>query len=136
MNTVNFKKALLFNSLFAFAALQSFSQQQKSLPARENYLLKSKHQKTTGYILLAAGLAASVTGFVIFKNDAENYLNPFSSTSGKGTRGSGIMIGGAVTIALSIPFFISSKKNRRRASSVSFKNADVSQSACNTARVQ
>jgi len=99
----------------------AFSQQSNpSKPlTRADYLQKSKNQKTAGWILLGSGAVLSVTGLVIYRNSIEDSNNPFEFLKGKGAGASAI---GFLAMAGSIPLFIASGKNRRKAeASVSFK---------------
>ncbi len=106
------RKLILF-SLILVSFLSSFSQQTNPSNAltREQYLQKSKHQKTAAWILLGGGIALGVTGVIV---DASNW-----ESSG----GDVLLVLGGVSMISSIPLFIASGKNKKRAmaASASFK---------------
>ena len=75
----------------------------KSQSAREDLIQKSKNQKTTGFLLLGIGAAASVGGATIFTNNFTIF--------GKGddnavTGGAVLFLAGTLSVLGSIPFFI------------------------------
>jgi len=76
-------------------------------------LQKSRKQKTTAWILLGGGVGIAVAGLIIEgTGDAVNALNNFNKrVNGFETF---LIIGGASTLS-SIPFFIASGKNGRKA---------------------
>jgi hypothetical protein len=80
----------------------------------ESLLLKSKKQKTTAWILLALGAGTVITAYAIesakVNNDPLGYILPYNTEK----FGIAIIAGGALMIA-SVPFFISSGKNKRKA---------------------
>jgi hypothetical protein len=78
-----------------------------------SYLKKSKAQKTIGWILLVTGAGMATYGLVNINNYTDNELG-FNIT------GALIAIGGGVVAASSIPFFISSARNKRKAATLSF----------------
>ena len=92
--------------LLMVIGFNSFSQQLKNkeqkLPV--DYLEKSKKQKTTGFILLGGGVAMITSGAIAMPN----------STSKGGTEGL-IIFGGLTISTASIPFFILSGSNKRKA---------------------
>jgi hypothetical protein len=105
------KKIIIFTILLILATT-TFSQQTKSSPAltKQDYLQKSKQQKTTGWILLSGGVALGTIGIIIAlaKTDIGFlYL--------------GDLVGGSMIIA-SVPFFNASARNKRKSMSLSFKN--------------
>ena len=78
-----------------------------------DYLEKSRNQKTGAWILLGGGAALTVIGIVSFKR---NFEVMGDSESGLGEA---ILTGvGVGAMAGSIPLFISSAKNKRRAMDV------------------
>ena len=76
-------------------------------------LEKSKSQKTAGWILLAGGAALGVTGAVVFANS--DFL---SESDGNTDLGGFMMLGGSVAMLVSIPMFISSANNARKAATL------------------
>ncbi len=87
----------------------------KSQSAREDLIQKSKNQKTTGFLLLGIGAAASVGGATIFTNNFTIF--------GKGddnavTGGAVLFLAGTLSVLGSIPFFIASANNKQKAMSI------------------
>lgn len=72
---------------------------------KSEYLQKAKTQKTFGFLLLGGGVAMAVTGAALSGTFAED-------------TGKWLIIGGGVMAASSIPLFISSSKNNRKAESL------------------
>ena len=104
-----------------------FSQQQNPVqpPVSQDYLKKSKKQKKAGWILLAGGTVLIATAAIIPRGDLEYdgiTIGPYSSDKyeNDGIK-NGFLIAGGITALGSIPFFIVSHKNRKRAASVSLK---------------
>jgi hypothetical protein len=104
------KKITVCAMLIIFSAA-SFSQETHPSPSltQNDYLKKSKRQKTTGLILLSGGVAVGVIGILASLNSNDIgilYL--------------GTLVGGGMVIA-SVPFFNASARNKEKA-----KNAFVS----------
>ncbi|MDO9373972.1 MAG: hypothetical protein V4725_05985 [Bacteroidota bacterium] len=106
----------------------------ESAPAqltREEYLQKSKGQKTAAIILISAGGAAAIAGLAIATNDLGDDLggifDPNYQDNGNDTVSGILFFGGAAAMLGSIPLFVSSKRNKRRAMDLSFKNIPTSQ---------
>ncbi len=106
------------NKIFLLVAVlvltvKSFSQvEQNAAHSKDYYLQKSKTQKTIGWVLLGAGTATLVGGLI----------KASGTSNDLGDIGDGVvpaLIGLGADLA-SIPFFISSGKNKRRAASVAF----------------
>ena len=102
------KKTILICIAFLFAGGQLNAQTQNA-PMNSNktvnltgeaYLKKSKTQKTVGFVLIGAGLAAIAA--VIDGNSSFSTTGAFVGVSG-------------IAILGSIPFFIASGKNKRKA---------------------
>jgi hypothetical protein len=114
---ITVKKIILPLTLLLFI-VQSFSQ----APAhtKDYYLQKSKNQKTTGWVLLAGGTTMAVIGAIIFSQ------SDFLSSDDPGTDAGGFLfVGGIVADLASIPFFIGSAKNARKAATISFNNQKI-----------
>lgn len=113
------KKTITFLMLLLFA-VNAFSQ---TIPnnefSKEYYLKKSKNQKTTGWILLSGGTIMTVVGVIGFSDSL--YSNSNSTTDAYGF----IMLGGVVSGLGSIPFFIMSGNNARKAATISLINQPV-----------
>jgi len=90
-----------------------------------DYLQKSRNQKTGAWVLLGGGVAMAVTGMVIYGNAldkaAEDDPLMTALTLGTNANPTGAIIAtvGSLAAIGSIPFFIASGKNKRRALSAS-----------------
>ncbi len=104
---------ILYNSLFS---------QTKS---GEYFLDRSKKQQKIAWILLGTGAAAITTGILI-EAPERGTGNSQSFTGGL------IVVGGILSSLTSVPFFISSAKNKRRAISLSIMNQRSRQFRGNT----
>lgn len=81
---------------------------------QETYLLMSHRQKKTGWILLGAGGTMTIVGLAEFANAWDGYWGGSSSGDTIDFWGY-VTLAGLVASASSIPFFISSGVNKRRA---------------------
>lgn len=84
----------------------------------DDYLLKSRHQKTAAWILAGGGTGLVFTGYLIGLHGVVDLVNN-GHTGNIGAGASLIIIGGAAMLG-SIPLFIASSNNRRRGASLSF----------------
>lgn len=87
--------------------------------SKEDYLKKSRNQRTTGWIMLGGGVVLGAVGAATFNNS--DFL---SNDAASNTGGWLFVIGGASALG-SIPFFISSAHNARKAAAISFKPQPV-----------
>ncbi len=120
-------RQIIICTILFLVASSSFSQQTTSQPSftQQNYLEKSKKQKKTATILLAVGAGLIVTSVVIPKGEltydgicvvgicTDKYKND-------GIKSAFFIAGGLAALS-SVPLFIVAGKNRRKATSVSFK---------------
>lgn len=92
--------------------------------SKQDYLDKSRKQKTTGFILAGGGVVLGIIGSAIISEDADNCATVYGCSAVIIEFGSGhaLVIIGVLAAAGSIPFFISSGKNARKAAQISFKN--------------
>ena len=120
------KKVFAVAILLAIAT-NAFSQHADSLRsvARTEYLRKSKNQKTAAWVLLGGGVAMFITGSIIY-NDAYNKAaeqDPLGTLLSYGTNvnptGGYIALAGTLAALGSIPLFIASGKNKKRAMAIS-----------------
>ena len=87
--------------------------------SKEYYLQKSRNQKKAGWILLSGGAVLATVGGIGF---SENFGIFTNNATGDGY---GFMfLTGVISGLSSIPFFISSGNNARRAATLTF-NADL-----------
>ncbi len=115
------KKIIILTLLLAFATV-SFSQQvvQQQSFTQTDYLQKSKKQKKTARILLGTGAALIATGVIIPEGEVTDDFDPLTFSyfhKNDGIKGA-FILGGALSMLVSIPFFIASDKNKRRANGV------------------
>lgn len=83
---------------------------------KEDYLKKSKNQKTTAWVLLGTGSLSVLLGSIEVNPDYGDATNrPF------------LVIGGLVLIGASIPCFIAAARNKKKAAAISFRNQFVPQ---------
>lgn len=104
--------------ILSLLLIRSFAQ----APAlsKEEYLQKSKTQNTIGWILAGGGTTMIVVGSIVFSKG--NYLGP---DNGNTDTGGILIIAGLVADVASIPFFISSAHNSRKAATISFNNRRI-----------
>ncbi len=107
-------KQLIIFFIFTAIAFSSFSQPGSPAPVltKQDYLQKSKKQKTTAWVLVGGGTVMWLVG-------VSKYMNQDNNEGG--TKGKPAMLIGGVSVLASIPFFIASSKNKKRATAVSFK---------------
>lgn len=113
------KKIIVF-ALLLIVSVTSFSQQINPSPAltKDNYLRKSKSQKTGAWLLLGGGIA--VSGITVLSSFRIDFVNKKSFPIVP------VCIGGAM-MAGSIPLFISAHRNKKKSLSLSFKNETATQ---------
>jgi hypothetical protein len=102
------KKSILYFLLLALPAASFCQKTNDTIPAvKTDYLLKSKNQKTAAWVLLGGGTALIGLGFLI--GDSKNAT--FDDA------GTGVVLGGIGFLSAvgSIPLFIASGKNKRKA---------------------
>jgi len=112
------KKIIIYILLLVIPAV-SFSQSTTTNApvVKIDYLQKSKNQKTAAWILLGGGTVLSSVGLVIA---AENVFSGFGiGSSGSYNTGMVLFYTGGAAMFGSIPFFISSAKNKRKSMSAS-----------------
>ena len=109
--------AILIVPFFLFMTQASFAQQQdvvKSPLSVEDYLKKSKRQKTTGWILTSAGVGLTLVSLAQATASGFNYTSDDDETGGSVT--SAIAL---ASLATGTYFFIASGKNKRKARNAS-----------------
>lgn len=107
-------KKIILGFILLLLATTTFSQQNNptSTMTEQDYLKKSKHQKTFAWVLLGGGILSTSLGL------AGSGINPDYGEKG----GNGFLVTGLVAIGASIPLFIASSKNKRKAASISINN--------------
>lgn len=112
-----------FLSLFVlFSAMLVSAQQGKY--TRDYYLTKSNNQKTMGWVALACGTGLVISGIAVGNKDNSN--NPNELDFGPNFDAGLWLVGGGLVVgAASIPFFISSANNARKAATISIINQKI-----------
>ena len=95
--------------------------QQNTPVINTEYLKKSKTQKKNAFIMLGGGAALFLTGIVIPKGELVHSGILGDDYKNDGIKG-GLELTGIISMLVSIPLFIASSKNKKKAMSVSFKN--------------
>lgn len=114
------KKLLLLFTLLSTMIASA----QEGRYTRDYYLTKSKNQKTMGSIMLAGGTGLVIAGIAVGNSDNNTDANELDFVpnfeAGLWLLGAGLAVG-----AGSIPFFISSSNNARKAASISIINQKI-----------
>jgi hypothetical protein len=82
----------------------------------------SKNQKITGWILLGGGTVMGVVGTIMFSENFEIFSD--GNDAAANTGGAFMLIGVGAALG-SVPFFISSARNARRAAKLSISNQEI-----------
>jgi uncharacterized membrane protein len=113
------KKTLIFLILLLFM-VKGYSQTIPSTEfSKEDYLQKSKNQKTTGWVFLSAGIVITVVGVIGFNNTYHDWNDTSTDTYGA------LVLTGPLIALGSIPFFISSGSSARKAATLSISNQPI-----------
>ena len=102
------KKSIIYFMLFALPVISFCQKTNDTVPSiKTDYLVKSKNQKTAAWVLLGGGSALIGIGFLI--GDSKNSTFDDAAT--------GAVLGGIGFLSTigSIPLFIASGKNKRKA---------------------
>lgn len=95
----------------ASLTFKTFSQTIQPADSKDYYLQKSKNQKTTAWVLLGGGTLMAVAGGIVFDKSSSN-----TSIDAGGF----IFLAGIIADIVSIPFFVSAAKNKRKAAAIVF----------------
>ncbi|MBC7875012.1 MAG: hypothetical protein H7Y01_13500 [Ferruginibacter sp.] len=116
------KKHLLLMLSLAFALCSSAQQTGPATTTQKTgYLKKSKSQKTAAWILLGGGGLLATAGLAVGMNEAVDQLSTlFTGEEQKSSNtGAVLFYTGLASMAGSIPLFIASSKNKKKANSIS-----------------
>jgi hypothetical protein len=116
------KRHLLLAPLIVFTIAASAQPTTTQTPTiKTDYLKKSKNQKTTAWILLGGGTLLSTVGVTVGFNEVVTEIGNIFSNEPQKTSNTGevLFYTGLASMAGSIPFFIASSKNRKKANSIS-----------------
>ncbi len=112
------KKIFIAGLLLVFTAV-SFGQQNSSpniVFTQTDYLKKSKKQQTIAWLFIGGGAALVVAGAVIPKGERDGYdILTWSETYKNDDLRYGLITVGVLSMGGSIPFFIASTRNKRKA---------------------
>jgi len=117
-------KFIILSVLLTFTTA-CFGQQltpEKQSPTREDYLKKSKNQKIAGWIMLGGGVALVATAFILPEGESEGYqicATIICETHKNDGVRAGLAVVGTLSMLGSIPLFVVSGKNKKRANAVS-----------------
>jgi len=113
-------KKIILILIGSFLVLSSYSQTLNPTLTKDAYLQKSKKQKTTGWVLFTGGTTMALIGGLVFSDNFDYGSDAATDSSGY------LVLGGVFVDLLSIPFFISSAKNARKAASISLNTQKLS----------
>jgi hypothetical protein len=108
--------------LFLLTAITAtgYCQQPATPELKMDLLRKSRNQHTAAWILLGGGFAVTTAGIVVatteVTHDLVNIFNPEEQKSS--STGAVLIIAGTITMLTSIPLFISSTNNNRKARAI------------------
>ncbi|NEW79140.1 MAG: hypothetical protein GZ086_06865 [Gelidibacter sp.] len=114
------KKVIIFFLVLALP-ITALSQQTKTAPTltKQDYLQKSKNQKKTAWMMVGGGTVLLITGLVIPKGEFTGYESIYGIPGYERYKNDDIKAAFVVTGILSslgsIPLFIASGKNKKRA---------------------
>lgn len=125
LKTATMKSHILLPVLLLVAASSMAQQTEPQNPShpfsKDYYLKKSKSNKTAAWVMIAAGTVLVGTGIGVgFNEVSDQFANLFTAEEEKSSNtGTILFFTGLATTAASIPLFIASGKNRKKASAVS-----------------
>lgn len=119
-------KKIVFFAIIIAMTLNAFSQQiEKIILTKSDYLQKSKSQKTIAWILAGTGVTSVIISIATL--DGTEIFSSIEGNDKPLNRFGVLFFGGCIVSLSSIPFFISSGKNKKKAMSMSFKMEQVPQ---------
>jgi len=89
---------------------------------KNSYLVKSKNQKIAAFSILGAGFAVDIIALATFPKDYGVLNTPEQNRQAE--KSAWIFAAGTVTMLASIPFFVNSHANKRKALRMSVKSQD------------
>lgn len=111
-----------FITLLLLCSITVLSQQPTSV--NTDYLKKSKNQKKVALIMLGGGATLLLTGIIIPKGELIHSGFLDDTYKNDGIKGA-FELTGIVSMLGSIPLFIASSKNKKKAAAISFKMETV-----------
>ena len=120
------KKMIFLLSFIAATAgcLAQTTGDPKPVMDKNYYRQKSKSQKTAAFVLLGVGAALDIAGIITTVSNANKELDGlFGTTTSVNHTGEYVLyIAGTAALGTSLALFISAKRNKTRAATLSFKN--------------
>ncbi len=116
-------KKIIYTLTILLFVLKSFSQ--TPTPSKDYYFKKSKNQYTAGWVFLGGGVAMTTIGLILGSKHTTSYGTLGSPNFDIVPTSAVLGIAGIGAIFGSIPFFISSSKNARKAATISFNNQNI-----------
>lgn len=113
------KKIILFSALCIFV-VQGFAQTTSKAVTKEYYLKKSRTQKTIAWVMVGTGVAVAVAGYAILAKKIDDEPLGYFTDENYGDKEVAFIVAGGVVAVGSIPLFIISSKNKKRAAGISF----------------
>jgi hypothetical protein len=133
-------KKITFFFLLLAVSVSVFSQQIEPSPTltKQDYLAKSKKQKTGAWLLMGGGFAMMTIGAGVAIDDAAaetsdalvtifslGTVEPENNDKDNTTLSNVLFFGGLAAIVGSIPLFKAAKRNKREGMSLSFSNQKI-----------
>lgn len=109
-------------SFLLITAIQCFAQQDPPTPPVD-YLQKSKKQRTAAKVMLGAGTAMALISILVVTDDVVGILEPGDKENA--SLADVLGFGGLAVAAGSIPLFIASGRNKRKAMNLSFNSQKI-----------
>ncbi len=114
-------------TFFSCFAQEITSETPKPVLTKDEYLKKSRGQKTGAIVLISAGGVLTIVGMAVAVNNFEidfggTYGSSNQTDNSNETLSGVLVIGGLAAMLGSIPLFVSSHRNKKRALQLSFIN--------------
>ena len=122
---------LIILVLLLFFVATTYSQATDTVPSltKQDYLKKSKNQKTAAWIIGGGGVVLTAVGLVTAAADVgESFGGIFAPEVNDGGDSGGVfVIAGLAAVGTSVILFLASDKNKRKAATLTFSNQLVPQ---------
>jgi len=125
-------KKIIVCCLVLSVTLCGYSQQIDPTPTltKQDYLKKSKQQRTTGWIMAGGGIGIALLSLSSATNP-DNWLIPGilpdPANEDRFKKGSGFFLLGSAIVLGSVPLFIAAGKNKRKAAQLSVSTQNIRQ---------
>ena len=123
------RKIVVFALLLIISAT-SFSQQTTASPTltKQDYLQKSKKQKTAAWVCLGGGAGLVLIGRAVAPKDYNVWYDVNTPEEDRQYHFfEALASTGLISMLVSIPLFIAARRNKKKGMSLSFKNETTSQ---------